>query len=250
MRSQRGRDFWSGLCFWVRGWSYLLNNRSLLILAIVPLLIACLAAASLAWILWAHLPHWVEALTGLVGLSKTGWLHDLLYYPLLISATLLTFISSLYVMYLAQALIAVPFYTLLADRTLTILGKKSKDSRLWKQWVAHSLQMFRVTILKTILLLLIGIMLFVFSFLPVLNIFALIGALMVLALDCMDYSLEALGFGFRRRIGYFFTHWAQWLGMALALGLTLLIPGLTLLVIPGAIAGAAIIVNNEKYSKL
>jgi CysZ protein len=103
-----------------------------------------------------------------------------------------------------------------------------------------------VSLLKTLLLLAVGFILFVFSFLPVLNFFAVGGALMILALDCMDYSLEALGYGFRQRMAYFVKNPAQWLGMSLGLGLTLLVPGLTLLVIPGAVTGAALIVKDEK----
>jgi uncharacterized protein involved in cysteine biosynthesis len=105
--------------------------------------------------------------------------------------------------------------------------------------------MLRVSLLKSLALLPLGFCLFVFSFLPVLNLISLAGAMMVLAFDCMDYSLEALGLGFRRRIRYMRRHLAQWLGMWGGLAWTLIVPGLTLLIIPGAIVGAAMVVKSE-----
>jgi CysZ protein len=237
-------DFHQGAMFWVAGWRHLFRHRKLLVLATLPILISVAAAAGLLWLLWVNLPAWVQLLVGWMTASS-GWVHELLYYPLLVSGALLAFFASVYVIYLSQSLIAVPFYTMLSERTLEQFGKKRGGPRTWREWTIHSWRMLRASLLKFLLLLFIGLILFVFSFVPVLNIFSLSGALMILALDCMDYSLEALGLDFRRRIRYFRRNLAQWLGMAFGLGLTLLIPGLTLLIIPGAVVGAAIIVKSE-----
>jgi uncharacterized protein involved in cysteine biosynthesis len=237
-------DFHEGALFWIRGWRYLFNHRKLLALAILPILISTGAAAGLVWLLWTNLPAWVELLVGWMGLSE-GWIRQVLYYPLLVSGSLIALFASVYVLYLSQSLIAVPFYSALSDRALAQLGKKPPDTRTWKEWMRHTLSMLRVSLIKFMLLLVVGLILFVFSFVPVLNLFALAGAMMILAQDCMDYSLEALGFGFRLRLRYFSRNLAQWLGMAFGLGLTLLLPGLTLLIIPGAIVGTAIIVKSE-----
>ncbi|MGZ3724074.1 MAG: EI24 domain-containing protein [Bdellovibrionales bacterium] len=244
MTRQHALDFHDGILFWIKGWAYLFRNRKLLWVALLPILISSGMAITMVWFLWTHLPSWVQTVIVWAGQTK-GWIHEILYYPLLFSAALLALLSSVYVTYISQSLIAVPFYSFLADRTLGQLGKKPDDSRMWKEWVKHTFRMIRASILKFILLLVVGVILFVFSFLPVFNIFTLTCALMILALDCMDYSLEAFGMGFRRRVTYYRRNWAQWLGMALGLGLTLLLPGLTLLIIPGAVVGAAIIVKNE-----
>ncbi len=68
---------------------------------------------------------------------------------------------------------------------------------------------------------------------------------MVLAFDSLDYSFEALGMGFRERLRYLIKEWSQWFGMATSLALTLLMPGLTLLIIPGAVVGAALILKEQ-----
>jgi CysZ protein len=243
MTRRHALDFHEGLWFWFTGWRHLLRNRALLWVAFLPILISTGAAVGLVWLLWVNLPRWVQMIVAWIGFSP-GWVHHLLYYPLLVSGALIALFSSVYVLYLGQSLIAVPFYAFLADRTLTQAGKKPNDSRMWKEWARHTLRMIRVSLMKFILLLAVGVVLFVFSFLPVLNVFTLTGALMILALDCMDYSLDPLGLGLRQRISYYRRNWAQWLGMAVGLGLTLLLPGLTLLIIPGAVVGAAIIVKD------
>lgn len=242
--SRTAKEFYVGLLFWMKGWRHLLSHRKLLALALLPLMIAVAAAAALGWLVWNYLPAWAHSLAYGVKLSHL-W-SEVLYYPLLISMGLLIFISLIYGIYLLQSLIAVPFYSFLADRTLGELGKKPDDSRQWKEWAAHTARMIRVSLIKTAILLMAGIVFFMFSFLPILNFFAMAGALLILASDCMDYSLEALGFGLRRRLSYFLKNWAQWFGMATGLALTLLVPGLTLLVIPGAVVGAALIVKNER----
>lgn len=242
-------QFHSGFMFWIRGWRHILSHGSLFTLALIPFLIVLLGATGLAYLLWNHLPEWVALLVNKLGLQPGLW-HDVLYYPTLVAMTLLTCVTTVYVFYLLQGLVAVPFYSFLADRTLSGLGKKPNDDRMWNEWARHSLRMLRVSLIKTFVLLVAGVVLFVFQFLPILNFFAAAGVLLILASDCMDYSLEALGLGLRQRLGYFFRYWAQWFGMAAGLALTLLVPGLTLLVIPGAVVGAALIVKNEKNNEL
>ncbi len=242
--SSRHQDFKSGVTFWFQGWRFLFANRSLLTVAIIPFLISLSFTVLLIGVLWKYLPLWVQNLINTwIGLSAGLW-HDFLYYPLVVGGGILVFISSIYVMYIVQMVVAVPFYTLLADRTLWRLAKKPEESKAWKKWARKTLSMIKASLLKAALLLSIGIILFMFSFLPVLNIFALWGALLILGFDCMDYSFEAMGFGFRRRLAYLFREWAQWSGMAVGLALTLLIPGLTLLVLPGAVVGAALILKK------
>ena len=84
-----------------------------------------------------------------------------------------------------------------------------------------------------------------FLFVPVLNLLAVSAAMLLLAFDSMDYSFETLGWGLRQRLRYLRREWVQWSGMAAGLALTLLLPGLTLLVIPGAVVGAAMLVKAE-----
>jgi uncharacterized protein involved in cysteine biosynthesis len=164
----------------------------------------------------------------------------------LISAALIVLAIAGYLAFLVQQFIGIFFNSLLADRALAQLGKKADDDRLWKEWAKHTVHMLLTSVTKTLLFLLLGLVFFGFSLLPGLNLLALLGAFALVAFDCIDYSFEALGFGLRRRFAYMLSQWAQWAGMTAALALTLLVPGLTLLVIPGAVVGAALIIKVER----
>lgn len=234
------------MTFWARGWAHILNHRSLLTLALLPFLIALTATGALGWVLWSHMGAWSHMFL-IWAAGSHPWVAKFFHYPLLLAGVLLIFLSSIYVVYVFQALAAVPFNSWLAARTLRQLGKNADEARLRREWVKHTLRMIAASLTKSVLLLCAGLVFFVLSFFPILNLLALAGTLLMLAGDCMDYSFEAMGFSLRRRAGYLLSHRLQWMGMATGLGLTLLVPGLTFLVIPGAVVGAAQIfkVNNE-----
>ena len=238
-------DFKSGILFWLRGWNHLLNNKSLLSIAIVPFVLVLFAAIGLAWLLGVLIPGWVLAFLSFTGLSEGFW-SQILYYVLVVSSALVTVAASIYVVYFLLQILAIPFYSYMADRTLVAAGKKSSDNQPFRIWAAHTFRMFRVSLIKMLVMLPAALIFFVFSFVPLLNFFAIAGVLLILSSDCMDYSHEALGLGFRQRLQYYKRHWKQWFGMAAGLALTLPLPGLTLLAIPGAVVGAALIVKNEK----
>ena len=152
---------------------------------------------------------------------------------------LLAFVALIYLSYLVHVILCGPFYSLLADRALHDLGKSVKGR-------------FRVTVhamvasvAKAAIFFVIGVGIFVFSFVPLVNVVGLMMALLILAFDTMDYSFEAMGMGFRARLRYFLRHFPQWLGMAASLALTLMVPGLTLLILPGAVVGAAMIFETD-----
>lgn len=232
--------FASGVGFWIRGWGYNLRHPKLLLLCLVPFFLSLLFIVPLLWILFAELPDWSREMVGLfMGWSSQFW-REMVYYPLMLSAGLAIFVGSFFCFYILHSLLAIPFYTVLADRAMASLGKKPRLS-------ASFLRMLGVGLVKTCILVPTGVGLFVCSFLPGLNLLAIAGAMLILAFDVMDYSFESAGFGFRQRVRYLLHHRAQWLGMAAGLALTLPIPALTLLVIPGAVTGGALIlkVNHE-----
>lgn len=234
-------DFRSGLTFWWRGWRFLLSHRGLLAVASTPIVISILTFAGFIWLLWTHLGSWVDQLISLSGLSSGGLWYDLAYYPIIVGGGLIVSIALLYLLFIAHSFIAVPFYSLLADRTLNRMGKRPEG----QSWMS-ALRLFRAGALKSILLILVGLVLFVFSFVPILNLLAMTAAMFLLAFDCMDYAFDGMGFGMKQRLSYLARERAQWAGMATALALTLLIPGLTLLITPGAVVGGALILKERK----
>lgn len=238
-------EFTQGLLFWVHGWLYNFRRPKQLFLCLVPVFLSILFVIPLLWILFGHLPDWSRELVGAsLGWASPFW-QDLIFYPLLVSAGLALLVGALFGFYFLHSLLAIPFYSVLADRVLVSLGKKPEKS-------VSFLRMLRAGLLKTCILLPTGLALFICSFIPGLNLVAVVGTMLVLAFDVMDYSFESSGFGFRQRLKYLLHHRAQWLGMAAGLALTLLIPALTLFVLPGAVTGAALIlkVNHDEPRSL
>ncbi len=236
--------FAAGLSFWVRGWGLLLTQRRLLMLAIVPFLIAVTIAGVFTWILFGHLASWVEMLVTFILGTTSGFWSQLLYYPLVVGGGLLLLVSCVFVSYFAHSILAIPFYSLLAERALILNGLKVDRSFMLGVWLRTSLRMLRVSVIKSILFLSLGVLLFILSFIPVVNIIAIFLTLMILAFDLLDYSFEGMEYGLRERLGLIWRNRSTWAGMALALGLTLFIPGFTLVIAPGAVVGGTLVLQE------
>lgn len=232
-------EFWAGLLVWINGWKYIFRHRSLMAVAAIPFLISAAAAGVSIWLTTIYYPLLMNSLvmSWLGGIQST-WL-ALLIKPLIWIGGFVVTLVILYAVYVMHAIVAQPFYSLLAEKTLKISGKtRANNTSLGA--------MLKASLIKGLIFLCVGVLLFVCSFIPGLNILAVGGALLLVAFDCLDYSLEAQDLRLRRRFAYARANKAQWFGIAAGLGLTLLLPGLTLLVIPGAVVGSALILNPPK----
>lgn len=241
-------EFKEGLLFWWNGWKWLWGQKRLGWYAVIPFFLSAAFSIAAFFIIVHHIAGWSQALLQWLFNDPNFW-SQALYYPLWFSLFLLTLVMTIYFGFLIQGILASPFYSLLAERCLIQVDKLGDTPFRWKQWLRLSLRMLRVSTIKSIIFAILGILVFVFSFIPILNFVAILLALMIMAFDNMDYSFEALGFHFRQRMGYFRSHFAQLLGMAVGLGLTLIVPGLTFLILPGAVAGAARIVRVPVSTK-
>ena len=228
-----------GLLVWISGWKYIFRHRSLMAVAAIPFLISAAAAGASIWFITIYYPLLMNSLvmSWLSGIEST-WL-ALLIKPLIWIGGFVVTLVILYAVYVMHAIVAQPFYSVLAEKTLKLSGIAVL------QGLSLS-AMLKTSVIKGVIFLCVGVLLFVCSFIPGLNVVAIGGTLMLVAFDCLDYALEAQGFPLRRRFAYARANKAQWFGIAAGLGLTLLLPGLTLLVIPGAVVGSALILNLPK----
>lgn len=231
-------EFAEGFTYWWRGWGLLWRSRALGFYAFLPLVLAGGFFVTVLWMAFNYVPNVAQAILQRVFPAHELW-SGILYYPMWLTLFLLAFVALIYVSYLVHVVVCGPFYSMLADRALHDLGKNGeKNFRI----TVHALL---ASVLKAALFFGIGTAIFIFSFVPLVNVVGLILALMIVAFDTMDYSFEAMGMGLRERLRYFFQHLPQWLGMASSLALTMLIPGLTLLILPGAVVGAAMIFDSK-----
>jgi CysZ protein len=235
-------DFKDGLLAWFNGWKYIFRHRRLMAVAAIPFLISLAAAVAAVWLISSYYPVMMNALVmSWLGGIQSVWV-ALLIKPLIWLGGIVVILVILYAVYVLHAIVAQPFYSVLADQTLKLAGKS----------VAHNMSLgavLRSSGLKGLIFLFVGLLLFVCSVIPGLNLAAIAGTLLLVAFDCLDYSLESRGLKLRRRFAYVAGNKAQWAGIAAGLALTLLLPGLTLLVIPGAVVGAALILKDTNESR-
>ena len=232
------REFADGLFYWLKGWRWLWRSRALGFYAVLPFFLAILFFVGVLWTAFHYLSFWTGSFVTFLLPTHETW-SGILYYPMWLTFFLLTFISLIYLAYLVHIVLCGPFYSLLAERALHDLGKRDKNK------FGFSIHIIIASIAKAALFLMIGTMIVLFSFVPIINVIGVAVALLILSFDTMDYSFEAMGMNLRQRLSYFRRHLPQLLGMSVSLALTLLIPGLTLLILPGAVVGAAMILDER-----
>lgn len=192
---------------------------------------------------------WIE---GLITYTVTlladpgNWLFSLLYYPLLIILGFGFFVVLLYGTFILSTIIASPFNSLLAEKALVELGAiAERPFHLWR-WIKISVRMVVISLIRATIFLFFGIFIFVLSFFPGLNFLGTYIALLIIASDSADYSFEVLEMSLADRFKFIGDKMPQFSGMAASLGLTLLLPGLTLLILPLSVVGASCIVAKNQ----
>jgi CysZ protein len=224
--------FVGGLTFWLAGWKKLLTTKSLFMIALIPILLSFSLFGLTLYLVFTYVGSFVTTLLGYLPAWLTAFMGHWLDIPLTILFGLLLATIITYLLYLLHMIIAIPFYSLLADRTLRARGIPMPKGL--------SLRVLKASLLKSILFVIFGVVLFALSFAPGLNLVVIAAAMLILAADIMDYSFEAMGFDLAQRLDYLRRNFAQVAGMATALSITLIVPGLALLLTPGAVVGAAL----------
>jgi len=214
--------------------------------AIMPFAIDLLLLV--VFVIWGigHLSIWVASALGWIFSGSAGFLYSVLYYPLYVLLGLGFVVVTLYGVFLISTVVAAPFNSILAEKVLSYRGVIPDHKFSFGRWIKVSIKMMLSGILKGLLFGLLGLIIFVCSYIPGLNIAASFAAFIIIVFDSMDYSFEAMEIGLREQIKHFRKHFLEYSGMASSMGLTLLLPGLTLLVLPLSVIGAAAMLADSK----
>lgn len=184
----------------------------------------------------------ISALTAVLPADHS--LYPFLYYPLLILFWIVFIALLIYLLYLIAGIVASPFNSILAERTLSRLGAKREEPFSLERAASLAWRMFLVSLARAVILLGVGVLVFFASFLPGLNFVAVFFAFLVICFDGADYSFEVLEMGLRERFAFLRDHFLEFLGMASFIGLTLMVPGLILLLMPAAVVGCASVIHR------
>lgn len=241
------KSIFRGFAFHFQGIQLVLTSAHVRRLFWLPLIVQILTFVALFTILIWSGSSLVSKLTP--EYSEGFWSQTLYYISQLISYIILTIISGI-LSYGIGRVLALPFYSLMAEHVLTVYGQQSFPKLNAMQWIKFNISMIWVSILRLAILLVPSAILLLLAFVPIVQIVATLAALFLLAMDVTDYALEVSGKSLKARFRFIGQHKGELFGFSLGLGLTLLIPGLNLLLFPMTVASASLLVaKTSKQEK-
>jgi uncharacterized protein involved in cysteine biosynthesis len=224
-----------------KGVSYLMNNKDLWKWALIPAAIAMICLVGALVFAFGYFPdvlkEWLP--------KPESFVTSVLYWSGYVLGMILYLALSFIVAYFVATLVAIPFNSFLAERVLIKTGSVVEKPFVLKQWVRVWLSMLMVSVLKSAVFLIVGLVVFVLSWIPLLSIPAAFCGLLILAFDTWDYALEIKEYGFTRRMNAFAEHFSSLAGYASGMGVAFIVPGLGLLLFPGFVVGGALVVAEK-----
>ena len=218
----------------LKGTLMLLTSPKKFALAVIPFIFGfALLVGGIVWAtqsLGTYVDDWLtqfEAISGFLFTTLSS---------LLIVFSWIGFITVAFLFaYILISIFVGPFYSLLAEdvfRTEAESPSKSLSFRL-------VLMMMVLSLIKASFFCFIALFCFIFSFIPVLNIVSTYILFLIIAFDTMDYAFEIDYLSLRQRFGFFFKHFWEFSGLALAILATTVLPGAFFVLLPGFVCGSS-----------
>ncbi len=230
-------SFAQGLRIPVQGWDVIRRTPSLWPWLMIPWIID-IALIVVGWTTGlGYIQGWITAL--IAGWVGTGVWFNVLYYPILLVFGLIFVVIWLIAVMSVATVFAAPFNAILAEKTLRLRGVSVVATKGFGGWIWHNLKMVLIGIIKGTIFAMAGLILFSVSFIPGLNFLAAYLSMCLFAADVFDYGFEAKGLNLRQRAKTLSQGKTRVLGLGLGLSLTSVIPGLTVLLLPVSVVGAA-----------
>ena len=225
-----------GLSLLKNGFRKASENKQLLGLSVTPVLIALISFYFFYGPLYGVVSKTVLMKFITVG-SYTFWGGSVVLWVLTAFLKALSAVASFLVFYIFLQVIYIPFCSLIAEAVLRDKGIIKING--FSEMVSYNFSMIRVGLLKALLLIVIGFVLFLSSFMPFLSFLPFYFALLVLAYDSFDYGLELYGLDLSQRSTFFQKEFFMLNGHAGVLFLLSFVPGLLLLTLPFSVVGAS-----------
>lgn len=238
-------DFFFGLTAIFRGFQIVAFDARLRSLSIIPFTVSIVLGTVLTFF---GLYYLAATLSGIAmqmaiwfSLAPGGWgmtVISILLWPIGLLALGVG-------IYLTVRLVAAPFYSFLAEASLERLGLKPQRPFQLRMWLALTSRMLVVSVLKSLLFICAGAVLFILSLIPVVNLLATLGFVHMLSFDVSDYSFEAMEWNLKKRFQHFRENLNLYSGLAIGLGGAMVIPGMSLVIMPAAIVGASLVLQRS-----
>ena len=183
------------------GLRLIFGSKKKLVLSLIPFVLGLLFIfAGFGWA-YAYLGGVVQGWLSQYE-AALGFLFALISGIAMVFTWLAAFTLFFLAAYAVVSLVGGPFYSLLAEDTF----RTESDQKKRGSSVRLMMTMFLLSLVKISIFLVVGILFFIMSFIPVLNLVSSYFVLMVVAFDCSDYAFEVDFLTLRQRFGFFFKH--------------------------------------------
>lgn len=244
--SEIPKTFLKGGSILTSGFKHSLQRKSLLLLALIPIVIAIFAfylGYGRVYGLFSSLA--VETLITSLNFDFFGG--GALLWLAKFAIKLLTGLVTFVLFYVAMQLFYIPICSILAERVL--VDKGIVEVKTLSESIVFNIKMFKTGLIKAFLLIFLSLACFIVSFIPLLSFVPIYFALLVLSYDSFDYGLELYGLSLSDRSEFVRKESALINGHAGVLFLCSFIPGLLLISLPFSVIGASLALGESNGFK-
>lgn len=257
MSTTRKLNFSQGLLCLPKGLKEILFDYKIFIYTLIPMLLGAILIYFGFYYGWDWTTELLKKqLVTLLSrwMAEDGYMFKIIFSLFNFISKILFTIFVVYIGFIIIQIISIPFYALSCERILVKRGMfPVREFEFWT-WFRLNLRLLVLSIIRMIIFMFFGFIVFVLSFIPGLQILAMAYTGYVMALDSIDYTLEIYEMGLGRRFMLYFKHLRFFMGVAVVLFPTLFIPGLTLLLLPLTVVGSAVCFaeseGKNEYEKL
>jgi CysZ protein len=229
-----------GLKSFFKGFHVIRKYPSLSRFIIIPILISIVVAIIGLYFSWTMVPAF---LAEYFPLDNSAWGKSIYW----ISVVVMSLLASLLVIlnsFVLVNLLNIPMNTKLCESYLKKEFQWSPPHRSIKDSVKTFLYFLGIGLVKTFIIISLGFMALLLSFVPFLGLIAAILATMVLAFDCSDITFEIKEWNLKKRWRFYKAHKVEFLGFSLGIAVFSVIPGLNFILLPFIVLGASHMVHT------
>ena len=230
------RSFFSGTSLLVKGLKVCFSDMRLFFFSVLPVVLSfILLISTFGWVYSVFFGLLKGPFIPEAGFSFFGG--SVLMMLLTFALKVVTVLFVILLFYVVLQILYIPFCAFISERILSNKGTVELNS--FKEILLFNLKMMKIGLFKAVLVALIGLLLFLSSFLPFLALFPLYFGFLILSFDSFDYGLELYGLTLSERKFFMESSFLMINGHGLILFLLSFIPGLVLLTLPFSVAGAS-----------
>lgn len=227
------------------GYTLIRNSRRLQLYALLPFVLGLIFIFVTHRLSQEFLVPWLEGFyEQWLPLRPTAWWASWIKAMIGVLFFILRLLLEFVLAYIFVIVLAGPFYTLLAEQVFHM-----KNIHRPQQGFSLMIKMALWGLVKVMLFISLALICFIMSFFPPLNILAALTLFMAVAFDVSDYAFETGGESLRSSIRFMIEHLWEYVGLASALGLVALVPGLIFFLLPLFVCGATSMYIEIAYKK-